>query len=446
MHTAGWRRASPDFGLASAGCSLASAVSASHRLVATVHRRVSAVHRRVAASHRARAGSHRRYARFHRAARILPRGVSSAHRRFARTGARDSSALAIIARWTSRKGENMAQVAVLGGGSWGTTIAHLLGGNGHEVFLWLRDAAVRESINERHVNEKFTGKLPLSVNIHASGDLGECARASGVIFAAVPLRALREVAWRLGEFVTGDQIVISCAKGLEAATHKRPTEIVKEETCVKKVGCLSGPNLAVEILKGQPCASVLASPFREVCERGRELIMGPRFRVYESEDVLGVELAGALKNVIALGAGVTDGLGFGDNSKAALITRGLAEMQRYAVRMGADPLTFIGLAGVGDAIATCASPLSRNHQVGERLGRGEKLEAILASMTQTAEGVTTTRAIVRHAKELGIDMPLTEGIARILYEGARAEEVLVDLMRRPASREIELVPPHGSRA
>lgn len=329
-------------------------------------------------------------------------------------------------------------VTVLGGGSWGTTIAHLLGQNGHEVLLWLRDPAVRDGINARHANEKFTGKLPLSPNVRATSDMAECGRAARVIFCAIPLRAIREVAWRLGEFATGDQIVISCSKGLEATTEKRPTEIVKEETCVKKVGVLSGPNLAVEIMKGQPCATVLASHFREVHERGRDLIMGPRFRVYESDDVLGVELAGALKNVIALGAGLTDGLGFGDNSKAALITRGLAEMQRYAVRMGANPLTFIGLAGVGDAIATCASPLSRNHQVGARLGKGEKLEAILASMTQTAEGVTTARAIARHAREHAIDMPLTLGIERILFEGARPEVVLHDLMTRPAQKEIDL--------
>src|SRR5437016_1944482 len=157
----------------------------------------------------------------------------------------------------------MARVTVLGGGSWGTTIAHLLAQNGHEVLLWLRDAGVCDAINARHVNEKFTGKLPLSPRIRASGDMAECARAAPVLFSAIPLRALREVSWKLGEFVTGDQIVISCSKGLEAASEKRPTEIVKEETCVKKVGVLSGPNLAVEILKGQPCATVLASHFRE---------------------------------------------------------------------------------------------------------------------------------------------------------------------------------------
>jgi glycerol-3-phosphate dehydrogenase (NAD(P)+) len=330
----------------------------------------------------------------------------------------------------------MSTVTVLGGGSWGTTIAHLLGENGHDVRLWLRDQALRDALNASHLNPKFTGDFPLSPRIRATTDMAEAAHAADVLFVAIPLKALREVMWRLGEFVTGDKIVVSCSKGLEANTHKRPTEIVKEETCVKKVGVLSGPNLAAEILKGQPCATVLASRFREVCERARALIMGPRFRVYDSEDVLGVELAGALKNVIALGAGITDGLGFGDNSKAALLTRGLAEMQRYAVAMGADPLTFMGLAGVGDAVATCASPLSRNHQVGERLGRGESLERILATMTQVAEGVNTTKAIARHAREAGIEMPLTIGLAKILFEGARPLDVLHELMVRPAQKEI----------
>lgn len=330
-------------------------------------------------------------------------------------------------------------VTVLGGGSWGTTIAHLLGENGRSVVLWLRDERVRDAINERHENEKFTGKLPLSARIRATTDMAEAVRHAPIIFCAVPMKALREVAWRAGEHATGDQIIISCAKGLEAGTLLRPTEVLKEETCVKKVGALSGPNLALEIMKRQPCATVIASRFREVCERGRTLIMGPRFRVYDSDDVIGVELAGALKNVIALGAGISDGLGFGDNSKAALLTRGLAEMQRYGVHHGADPNTFAGLAGVGDLMATCASPLSRNHQVGERLGRGETLEKILASMTQTAEGVNTTRAIAQHARKHGIEMPLTEALYRVLFEGAAPLDVLRSLMTRPAQREFAAV-------
>lgn len=330
----------------------------------------------------------------------------------------------------------MAAVGVLGGGAWGTTIAQMLASNGHDVLLWLRDEERCAEINGKRTNEKFTGKISLSPRIHATTDMEECAR-SPVIFCAIPLKGLREVAWKLGEFASGDKIVISCAKGIEQGARRRPTEIIKEETCVKKVGVLSGPNLALEILKGQPSAAVLASRFHEVCERARELIMGPRFRVYASDDVIGVEIAGALKNVVALGAGISDGLGFGDNAKAALLTRGLAEIQRYGTRLGANPLTFGGLAGVGDLVATCASRLSRNHEVGERIGRGEALDAILASMTQTAEGVNTTRAIVPHAREMGIDMPLAEGLYRILFEGAAPLDVLAELMVRPAQREIE---------
>jgi glycerol-3-phosphate dehydrogenase (NAD(P)+) len=331
----------------------------------------------------------------------------------------------------------MATVGVLGGGAWGTTIAHLLGGNGHDVLLWMRDGARAAEVNERRTNEKFTGRLPLSPRIRATTEMEECVRRARVIFCAIPLKGLREVAYKLGEHATGDQIVISCSKGIEGGTRRRPTEILKEESCVKKVGVLSGPNLAIEIMKGQPSAAVLASRFREVCECARELIMGPRFRVYDSDDVVGVEIAGALKNVVALGAGISDGLGFGDNAKAALLTRGLAEIQRYGVKVGANPHTFGGLAGVGDLVATCASRLSRNHQVGERLGRGERLDAILASMTQTAEGVPTTRALIPHARELKIDMPLTEGLYKVLFEGLAPLDALAALMTRPAQHELE---------
>ncbi len=331
----------------------------------------------------------------------------------------------------------MATAGVLGGGTWGTTIAQLLCANGHDAILWMRDEERCREVNARRTNERFTGKTPLSPRIRATTRIEECVASAEVLFFAVPLRGLREVAYKVGEHATGDRVAISCAKGIETGTRRRPTEIIKEETCIKKVGVLSGPNLALEILKGQPSASVIASGFREVCERGRDLLMGPRFRVYDSDDVIGVELAGALKNVVALGAGISDGLGFGDNAKAALLTRGLAEIQRYGARLGANPLTFGGLAGVGDLVATCASRLSRNHQVGERLGKGESLDAILASMTQVAEGVPTTRALVPHARELGIDMPLAEALHAILFEGARPLEVLPALMTRPAQREIE---------
>jgi glycerol-3-phosphate dehydrogenase (NAD(P)+) len=329
-------------------------------------------------------------------------------------------------------------VGVLGGGAWGTTIAHLVASAGRRARIWMRDEAVRAELRRSRTNRKFLGDIALAPGLEPVDAIADVARECEVIFVAIPMKAFRDVANGLGEHITADRVLVSCTKGLEVGTHARPTEILKEETCVKKVAVLSGPNLALEIARGEPCATVIASHFREARERAREAIMGPRFRVYDGEDVLGVELAGAMKNIVAIGAGLTHGLGFGANSSAALITRGLAEITRYAVKQGAQALTFAGLAGVGDLIATCGSELSRNHQVGFRLGKGEKLEAILKSMVQTAEGVNTTRAIARHARELKIEMPLTEGLYQILFEDASPLDVLASLMTRKATREVEL--------
>ncbi len=332
-----------------------------------------------------------------------------------------------------------APVGVLGGGAWGSTIAHLLGENGRRTLLWLRDEKLRDEIKKTRRNKKYLGETELSRRIEPVAELAEVASACEVIFVAIPMKGFRDVANKLGETLTGDRILISCTKGIELGTLKRPTELLKEETCAKKVGTLSGPNLALEIARGEPCATVVASRFQEVCDRAADAIMGPRFRVYFSDDVLGVELAGAMKNIVALGAGLTRGLGFGANSTAALITRGLAEMARYGLQAGAVPLTFAGLAGVGDLIATCGSELSRNHQVGYRIGKGEKLEAILKSMVQTAEGVNTTRAISEHAREAKIDLPLTIGMYRILFEGEAPLDVLADLMSRKITKEFDHV-------
>jgi len=330
-----------------------------------------------------------------------------------------------------------APVGILGGGAWGTTVAHLVASAGKRALLWTRDEATNAEMRRSRTNKKFLGDVVLSSGIEPTNDLAHVARSCEVIFVVIPMKGFRDVANKLGEHLTADRTLISCTKGLELGTHARPSEILKEETCTKKVGVLSGPNLALEIAKGEPCATVIASHFKEARERARDAIAGPRFRVYESEDVLGVELAGAMKNIVALGAGLTHGLGFGANSSAALITRGLAEITRYGVKQGAEPLTFAGLAGIGDLIATCGSDLSRNHQVGFRIGKGESLESILKSMVQTAEGVNTTRAIARHAKEIGIEMPLTEGMNRILFEGISPFDALTTLMTRKAVRETD---------
>lgn len=333
------------------------------------------------------------------------------------------------------KTANGQSVGILGAGAWGTTLAEVIARHGGKPILWVRDRALCDEIRERRTNTKYVGEARLSPAIEPTDDLAEVARRAPLLLVAVPTRAMREVARHLGDHVRGDQMLVSCAKGIEAGTYLRMSEILREETCVKKVGCLSGPNLAGEIIRGQPAASVVASRFREVIEETTRSVMGTQLRVYGSEDIVGVEIAGALKNIIALAVGIASGLGFGDNSKATLITRGLAEIARYGAKRNANPLTFSGLAGVGDLVATCASPLSRNHQVGFRLGKGEKLQEILASMVHVAEGVNTAPAICAHARELGIEMPIAEGVCHILGGRETPIEVLKGFMARPPVRE-----------
>jgi len=326
-------------------------------------------------------------------------------------------------------------IGVAGGGSWGTTIAHLLGQNGHDVLLWMRSGEGAAEVNERHRNTRYLEDRPVSERVRATTDMKELTDQTRLIFCAVPLKGLREAAYRMGETAGGDHLLISCSKGLEREGNLRPTEVLKEETCVKKVGVLSGPNLAREIMEGRPCATVIASRFPEVIDGVTGAIMGPRFRVYASDDVVGVELAGALKNIYAVAAGLCDGLGYGANAKSALVTRALWEMTVYVARRGGRPLTMFGLAGVGDLMATCGSELSRNHQVGVRLAAGQSLERIGREMRQVAEGVNTTRVIHEHAREIGCEMPIADAMHAVLFEGVAPSDAVRHLMERPATFE-----------
>lgn len=326
-------------------------------------------------------------------------------------------------------------VAILGGGAWGTTLACLLAANNERVLLWVRDADVAQEINTQHTNSRYSGQTTLPSPVVATHSLAEVTREADLLLSAIPLVGLRQVARDLGNVITGDRIVVSCAKGIEPETHQLPTQVFREETCVKKLGVLSGPNLAKEILAGQPCATVIASRYREVTQRVIEAIMGPQFRVYASSDLIGVEMAGALKNIIALAAGMCSGLGFGANSLAALITRGLAETTRYAVLCGADHGTMSGLAGIGDLFATCSSELSRNHQVGRRIAAGDSLEQALTQVSGTAEGVRTTAAVVSHAQSLGCELPIAEGVHSVLFDGGDPQALLRALMAREARYE-----------
>lgn len=324
---------------------------------------------------------------------------------------------------------------VLGGGSWGTAMASILGSHGYDTRLWMRSEETCREVNEDKRNSRYLGDSPVHDGVTATVDLEEAARHAEVIVVAIPSKHLRSVAFELGNFVQGDQILISATKGLESPGLLRMTEVLREETCCRKVGALSGPNLAREIIAGQPAATVVASPFQDVVETVEAMFAGPTFRLYGNFDLPGVEYAGALKNIYAIAGGVASGLGFGANTMSTLITRGLAEMSRFGERYGAERVTFQGLAGVGDLVATCSSTLSRNHTVGRHLAKGENLDDIIANLGMVAEGVNTTRAIHEHAVAKGIDMPIAEAVYAMLFSDASPQEALAILMQRESRYE-----------
>jgi glycerol-3-phosphate dehydrogenase (NAD(P)+) len=321
-----------------------------------------------------------------------------------------------------------SRVGVVGGGSWGTAIAQLLGDNGHDTLLWLRDEEVTAEINLNHRNPKYLPESQLGMSVVATTELARVGRECHAIFMVVPSHGLRDVARTLGDHLDGSHVLIHAVKGIEPGTFKRMSQLLREETATRKIGVLSGPNLAKEVAQRHPSATVIASRFEEVIEAGRKLLWSKAFRVYGSDDVVGTEIGGAVKNVMAIASGIATGLGFGMNTMALLLSRGLAEMARLGVSEGAQLLTFQGLSGIGDLMATCFSPLSRNYQVGLRLAKGERLEQIVSSMRQVAEGVKTTRTVFEWARQTGVYMPITEGVFRMLFDEARPEDVLSDLM------------------
>lgn len=336
----------------------------------------------------------------------------------------------------SRKGAP-GRVGVLGGGSWGTVLAHLAAQVGCDVVLWLRDEQVAAELNAERTNRRYLGETRLAEGIRATTDLEQAVRAADLVLFALPSKHTRAVAGEAGAYITGDQVVLSATKGFEPETCARMSEVLRAETCARKIGALHGPNLAKEILAGQPSATVVASRYREAITLGARLLHGPSFRIYGNMDLRGVELAGALKNVIAIASGVAHGLGFGANVRALIVTRGLAEIQRLGVKLGADPLTFSGLAGIGDLLVTCGSELSRNFRVGLGLAAGRPLPEVLEELGETAEGVNTARVAVALAVREGTPLPIIEGVAKLLFEGATPQEVMEDLMTRRARFEID---------
>jgi glycerol-3-phosphate dehydrogenase (NAD(P)+) len=329
-------------------------------------------------------------------------------------------------------------IAVLGAGAWGTALAKSLSDKGHRVRLWCRREAHASAIERDRTNAEFLPGFRLGPTLHATSDLKAALTGADLVLIAVPSHVLREVLGKAGPHLDPRAPMLSASKGIEIGTLKLVSEIF--EDCLgpethDRVAYLGGPSFAKEVAQGMPTAVVVACRNEAVAVRWQRALSTDRLRVYTTEDVVGIELGGALKNVIAIAAGISDGLGFGHNSRAALITRGLAEMTRLATKMGAHPMTLAGLAGLGDLVLTCTGDLSRNRTVGLELGKGRKLSEILAGVTQVAEGVRTTRAAYELARRVDVEMPITEAMYRILYEEYPAREAVVELMSRPSRPE-----------
>jgi glycerol-3-phosphate dehydrogenase (NAD(P)+) len=330
-------------------------------------------------------------------------------------------------------------VAVLGGGSFGTVIANIIAGNGHRVRLWLRNTALAESINDQRQNSEYLPGYLLDDKLEATASLAAAVESVDVLFVAVPSGSFRQVVRELAGHVSPQTLVISLTKGIEPGGFRLMSEILSEEMPDNPRGVLSGPNLAREIAAGHVTASVIASADADINTRIHDLLHSESFLIYSSGDMYGVELGGALKNVYAMLSGVGAALELGENTVGMLLTRSLAEMSRFAVHMGANPMTFLGLSGVGDLFVTCSSPLSRNYQVGLAVGRGQPLDEILAAMDQVAEGINTLGLLKVEADRRGVEMPLVKGLYAILYEHRPVVDVFDDMMHTEQAQDVEFV-------
>lgn len=324
------------------------------------------------------------------------------------------------------------KLTVLGAGAWGTALARILALRQHTVTLWDYFPETAHTINRAHVNERYLPGIPLPETLRGEPDAAKAVNGAELVVVASVSRGFRNATKVLGNF---SGVVVSVTKGIESESGKTMTDILTENAPKARIVAMSGPTLAMEVAKGVPTAIVAASTDEAAAQIVQSLFHSPAFRVYTSTDVHGVELGGALKNVLAIGAGVCDGLGFGDNSKAALVTRAIVEMKRLGVACGAQAETFNGLSGLGDLMVTCFSKLSRNRGFGERLGRGEKAEAIVASMTAVAEGYPNAQSARELARRHGVDTPIMSEVFAMCYEGKDARQALQDLTTRESKAE-----------
>ena len=329
-----------------------------------------------------------------------------------------------------------SHIAVVGAGSWGTTVASTVAQN-QSTMLWARRTELAQQITTEHENIDYLRGVALTESLLCSSNLQDVVRDASIVMMAVPSNGFRDVLVEVAKYVSPEVPIVSLTKGLERDTLKRMSEVVADILPRHCVAVLTGPNLAHEILAGQPAATVVGCSDDEIAKQIQVLLTRPTLRVYTNPDVVGCEIGGVVKNVIAIAAGIVEGMGFGDNSKATLITRGLAEMSRLGIALGANPNTFTGLAGIGDVVATCASAQSRNTAVGVRLGKGESIESITASMKMVAEGVKSSLSVLQLAQRCKVDMPITEQVAAVCEGTISARDSLVRLMSRVSKAELD---------
>lgn len=335
---------------------------------------------------------------------------------------------------------NQVKIGVVGAGSWGTAIANLLGGKGFAVHLWAFEKEVVQDIAQCRENTMFLPSIPLSPNIIPSNDLAEVVSEKDLVILVVPSQHMREISSALAGYLSKHAIIVSASKGIENTTYLRMTEILRETlTSVSKrsIAVLSGPTFAKEVALKVPSVITVASKSLEIATFIQTVFATSFFRVYTSNDIIGVELGGAVKNVIAIATGISDGLGLGLNTRAAIITRGQTEIRRLGLKLGANPRTFTGLAGFGDLVLTCTGDLSRNHTVGKKIGEGKKLQEILSEMRMVAEGVKTAKSVYNLSKKKKVDMPITHTVYQVLYEDLLPKDAVYQLMTRDLKSELD---------
>ena len=329
-------------------------------------------------------------------------------------------------------------IAVLGAGSWGTTLAVLLAKKGYQVRLWAHRPEFAAQLEAERENSRYLRGIHFPENLHVVDHLRNLAAWSQMIVTAVPSQALRETLLGFSDLPLEGKILVNVAKGIEIGTGKRMSEVLLEvlpALHVSQVAALYGPSHAEEVSKEQPTTVVASSQSLQTAEKVQEIFHTNTFRVYVNTDIIGVEIAGSVKNIIAIAAGISEGIGFGDNAKAAIITSGLAEISRLCLKLGGDPLTISGLSGIGDLVVTCLSRHSRNRYVGEEIGRGRSLDEVISQMNMVAEGVHTSKAVYELSRAVGVEMPITQAVYEMLFEGKPAEQAILDLMTRDPKQE-----------